>query len=221
MIEDDDFAVEPVRGLPERLPPGERMIWQGAPDWRVLARRAFNCRPVAWYFVLLALWQGAAAALAGGGVAEALAAGSWMLALGLIVVGVLALIAWATARATVYTITNKRVVLRVGVALRVTLNLPYRCIGAADLLVHGGGSGDIALRLTGDTKLAYLMLWPHVRPWAIRRPQPALRAIPDAATAAALLAEAMRAAEAERLAAEGLAAEDLVVARDPVSIAAE
>ena len=27
----DDFDFEPVRGLPQVLPKGERMLWQGAP----------------------------------------------------------------------------------------------------------------------------------------------------------------------------------------------
>ena len=54
---------EPIPGLPAMLPPGERILWQGAPDWRVLARTAFHTRLVAGYFALLALWAliGAAA----------------------------------------------------------------------------------------------------------------------------------------------------------------
>ena len=37
----DDFATEPVPGLPGHLPPGEVVLWQGRPDaWR-LAREAF------------------------------------------------------------------------------------------------------------------------------------------------------------------------------------
>ena len=38
------------RGLPERLPDGERLLWQGAPDWRALARQAFHVRGLAIYF---------------------------------------------------------------------------------------------------------------------------------------------------------------------------
>jgi hypothetical protein len=39
---DHDFAFEPVRGLPEALPPGEEILWQGRPDaWR-LALEAFG-----------------------------------------------------------------------------------------------------------------------------------------------------------------------------------
>ena len=33
---------EPQNGLPEALPAGERLLWQGSPDWRVLARHGFH-----------------------------------------------------------------------------------------------------------------------------------------------------------------------------------
>ena len=106
--------------------------------------------------------------------------------------------AWLNARLTVYTITNRRVAMRIGVALTVTLNLPYRWIGSADLLTHADGSGDIALTLTGKSKLSYLVLWPHVRPWRISQPQPALRAVTGIADVAAILAHAMEDERAER-----------------------
>ena len=38
------------RGLPERLPEGERLLWQGAPDWRRLALHVFHVRGLALYF---------------------------------------------------------------------------------------------------------------------------------------------------------------------------
>lgn len=34
----DDFAVEPIPGLPELPPEGEHILWQGAPCWHALAR---------------------------------------------------------------------------------------------------------------------------------------------------------------------------------------
>jgi hypothetical protein len=37
-MEHDDFAVEPVRGLPEKPPAGEIILWQGRPDTIALAR---------------------------------------------------------------------------------------------------------------------------------------------------------------------------------------
>jgi len=33
-----EYEYEPVPGLPQRLPQGERILWQGAPDWQTLAR---------------------------------------------------------------------------------------------------------------------------------------------------------------------------------------
>jgi hypothetical protein len=42
-------------------------------------------------------------------------------------------------------------------------------------------------------RLAYLVLWPHVRPWRLQAPQPMLRAIDDVAAVADLLAEALAA----------------------------
>ena len=43
-------------GLPSRLPPGERILWQGRPDWRVLARRALHVRGLAFYLGLMLCW---------------------------------------------------------------------------------------------------------------------------------------------------------------------
>ena len=42
----------------------------------------------------------------------------------------------------------------------------------------------------GDTRLSYLMCWPHVRPWHMAKTQPALRCIPDAARVAQILSDA-------------------------------
>jgi hypothetical protein len=73
----------------------------------------------------------------------------------------------------------------------VTLNLPYTRIEAADLDLRKGGTGTIAFRTAGETKLSYLVLWPHVRPWHAKRTQPALRCIPDAERVARMIAQAV------------------------------
>lgn len=195
---DDDDLPEPIPGLPAVPPEGERILWQGRPDWRGLARRAFACRAVGFYFGVLALWWGGLAWADGGGAAAALLAASWFVALGAVSVALLALLAWASARSTVYTVTNRRVAMRIGVALSITVNLPFARVASASLARHGDGTGDIALLLTGG-KLPVLMLWPHCRPWYLRQPQPSLRALRDAGAVAALLADAMRDAEAEHL----------------------
>ena len=80
--------------------------------------------------------------------------------------------------------------MRVGAALTLTLNLPFTKIASADLDVRKNGTGTIAITTRGDTRLSYLVLWPHVRPWKMNRTQPALRAIPDAGEVARILADA-------------------------------
>ena len=45
-----EHEFEAQYGLPEALPEGEHILWQGAPDWKVLARRVFHTRKVAVYF---------------------------------------------------------------------------------------------------------------------------------------------------------------------------
>lgn len=185
----DDFKVEPVRGLPERPPEGEHILWQGAPSAWSLAKQSLNVQWVVAYFGVLAAWRGGVIAQREG-LLDGLTAASWWVVIGAVAVGVITGIAWVMARATVYTLTNRRVVMRIGAALTVTLNLPYRWIVSADLAEHRDGTGTITLAPGGETQLSYLVLWPHARPWAMRRPQPALRCIADPRVVAHILAEA-------------------------------
>jgi len=185
----DDFNFEPVRGLPERLPEGEHIIWQGAPDARRLAREALGVRWVAGYFALLAFWRiGVSSAELP--FSAAILHGIPFLVSGILACGILYGIAYVQARSTVYTLTNKRVAMRIGAALTMTLNLPYTWIGTAKLDLKPSGHGTLAFELIGETKVSYLMSWPHVRPWHMARTQPALRCIADAENVARLFAEA-------------------------------
>jgi hypothetical protein len=176
------------------------VLWQGRPDARRLARDAFGLRAVTVYFALVILWRATVGAGLGGA-PGALAYGLPYLGLWAAAMAVLFALAWAQARATVYTVTTARVVMRVGAALSVTFNLPYARITGASLDLRRDGTGTVALTLAPGDRVSYLVLWPHVRPWVLLT-QPALRAIPDAARVAALLAEAAE----TRLSQAGLAA---------------
>ncbi|MFK7755036.1 MAG: photosynthetic complex putative assembly protein PuhB [Sedimentitalea sp.] len=206
----DDFKFEPVRGLPEALPEGEVILWQGSPSpWR-LACEALNLRWIMGYFALLAIWRV--------GVSSA----DWPLgvaighAMPLVVVGALACLliyalAYIQAKSAVYTLTNKRVAMRIGAALTLTLNLPYVCIADANLDLKKGGTGTIAFDLMGRTRFNFISTWPHARPWHFSKTQPALRCIPDAARVAEIFAEAADARvsqpQIERLPTSAVAAE--------------
>ncbi|MCY7315507.1 MAG: hypothetical protein LH480_07775, partial [Rubrivivax sp.] len=52
------------------------------------------------------------------------------------------------------------------------------------------GSGDLPLSLIGEDRIAFMHLWPHVRPWQLARPEPMLRAVPNAQCVAQLLTDA-------------------------------
>lgn len=188
----DDFAFDALPGLPERPPQGELILWQGRPDAWALARDAYRIRWIAGYFALIVLWR-AGSGFADGGLPFALAMGLPYVALAVLGLGIIYGLAWVQARATTYTLTTARAVLRIGAALPVTFNLPFVQIGAANLDLRRDGTGTIALDTLGETRISALVAWPHLRPGHWAKTQPALRSIPDAATVARLLAEAAEA----------------------------
>lgn len=184
----DDFAMEPIAGLPALPPKGEELLWQGRPNTLALAREAMGLTWIAAYFVVLAIWR--ATVVSDGSVVSVFAIMLPYLAIGLVCCGIILATAAVQARSTVYTITTARVAMRIGAALTVTLNLPFTQVGTASLDLKKAGSGTIALETLGETRLSYLVCWPHVRPWYMSKTQPALRCIPGAAKVAQILAEA-------------------------------
>jgi hypothetical protein len=56
-MEHDDFAVEPVRGLPENPPRGKSSSGRAVPTRWALAREALNLWWIVGYFALLAIWR--------------------------------------------------------------------------------------------------------------------------------------------------------------------
>ena len=173
-----EYSHEPSRGLPGVLPLDEHILWQSGPDWKNMAMTALHIRLTIAYFAAIVIW------LATNSDATSAIAVS---ILGICVVGLFALFAWGVGRTTVYTLTNKRLVLRIGVALNKCINLPLSEIKSANLKMLPSGHGNIVLDLKGAPRLGYLMLWPHVRSLRFVTPQPTLRAIPDAQAFAALL----------------------------------
>jgi hypothetical protein len=155
------------------------------------------------------IWRGSVG-FAGDGLRGALVYGLPYAGLGLAAVAVLTGMAWAQAKATIYTITTARVVMRVGAALSVTFNIPFRQIASASL-DDRGATGTVALQTQGDTRISWLVLWPHARPWHVSPTEPALRCIPDAANVARLLAEA----------AETRLSQPVITRADPALVAAE
>ncbi len=186
-----DFDFEPQPGLPAPLPAGERLLWQGAPRWQLLAVRAFHVRKVALYFALLVAIRFTHFLGEDIGVLAAIRHCAALALLGLAGVGLLTLLAYASARATVYSITSRRVLIRHGIAVPMTLNVPFAVIEAANVRSYAGSSGQIALELAERNRVSYLLNWPHVRPGRFTRPEPMLRALADVAGAQSILGDAL------------------------------
>ena len=185
-----EHELEPQYGLPERLPANEKILWQGSPDARVLARSAFHIRKLALYFVALVGINTASVVADGATAMDVLLALVWPTGLSALALAGVWTLAWLTARTAVYTVTDRRVVMRIGIVLTLTFNLPLRTIETAAMRQGPNGHGDIVLALKGPDHIAWLHLWPHARPWHLTRTQPMLRALPQVANVAALLQKA-------------------------------
>ena len=209
-----EHELDAVPGLPEPLPAGEHILWQGSPDWRRLAIEAFHVKRLTVYFTAMVGLQALLSWRAADGLAANLSpllVSAW---LALIAIGLLTLMAWLSARTTIYTLTNKRVVMRIGIVLTVSFNLPLRWLAAAHLKANDDGSGDIALELKGADRIGYIHLWPHARPWQVSKPQPSLRCLPNGVA----VGEALHRAWRLRLAEVGdIAPEERIPVRMPAS----
>jgi hypothetical protein len=189
-MSDQDYNFEPQPGLPAPLPVGEELLWQGSPDSATLAREAFKANWVLGYLLVLAVWR-ASIAFSDGGFGLSVAVFLPYLVLALGAYALVRLLARASAKAAIYSITTHRVILRIGAALQVTWTVPFTKVAAATLATRPmTGTGTIALELVDGQNISYLALWPHLRPGFARKVQPAFRCIPDAARVARILSDA-------------------------------
>ena len=191
LLNEHDY--EPVPGLPEALPAGEFIRWQGRPDGYDLAAQAFQLRKLAVYFGVLLLLRVVYQLRSGLPFEKALESTAGLAVLALIALLVLATLAWLMARSCVYTITNRRVVIRSGVAFSMTVNLPFSRVVSADHRQRRSGCGDLVLTLDEQSRASWIVLWPHLKTWHLGRARPMLRSLADAPEAARVLGEALHA----------------------------
>ena len=169
---------EPTFGFPEALPASEKVLWQGSPCAWLIARRIFFLPYLFFYFLILSI-------LALIFNSEVLTLKDLFvkflsyMSLGMFAIFLLIAMSYLVSSTTVYSITDKRVVMRIGIVLNLSLNIPYGKIETAERKVYPDKSGDISLKLIADNKIAYLHLWPHCRPWFFSAPLPRLSCLKD------------------------------------------
>ena len=166
--------------LPAALPEGEQLLWQGRPSARGLARQNFHVFGVALYFLALLIWRTlSVAAEPGNGLGEGLSAASVLVMPFLAAEAVLLLLAWGYARSTIYTLTSARLAIRSGLAVPVTTTIAFELVEGAALKRHGKGLGDLCFTVRESERPSWAMLWPSVRPWRWRHPEPSFRCVPN------------------------------------------
>ncbi len=173
------------------LPEGEHVLWQGAPSRAELLLHAFHARKVVIYFgALIAL----AAVFAGESPTPLhtfLMGAMWLSISAGVATAFLFVFATLSSRTSLYAITERRVVMKIGIALPVVLNIPLAIIDSVNLKPRANHRGDIAMQLAGDSRVAYMVLWPHARAWHMRHPEPLLRGVENATRVGALLKDAI------------------------------
>ncbi len=202
-----EHELEPAYGLPEVLPANEQVLWQGSPDWRDLARRVFFVRTLTVYFAVILAIRAGLVLVDGGTALAALKALMLVAPLAVLAIGTVLGLAVMSAKTTVYTITDKRVVMRIGIVLGVTFNLPFGRIASAGFHDAGHGIGDITLALAGSDRIALFHLWPHSRPWRLAQPEPMLRSVSEVQAVGQLLARAWSASTGVNVPATSVEAE--------------
>ena len=172
------------------LPWGERVLWRSSPDPRLLTEHLFRLRRVAAYSVILyALW--AIRQWRSGPGHDFLRTSIVWLVLVLITVGFLHWLAQTTSRTSTYILTDRRLVMRVGIALEMTVSVPLSMIERVDVRQFRDRSGELVVTLAAAMRVGYGALWPHVRLRAPRHPQPVLRGLHQPEYVATLLSEAV------------------------------
>jgi hypothetical protein len=185
-----EHEFEAQLGLPEKLPKGESILWQGAPDFKAVALRVFHMRALTIYFGILLAYRLFSGIYDGNAIASLGMSMLWMTLLSATCLGLVAYFAHLICSTTLYTLTDRRIVMRIGIVLNMTFNLPLKKIQGAGLNVGQHGIGDIPLKLDSSSKIAMFHLWPHAKPGAWANPEPMLRCIPNSQKVATLLSDA-------------------------------
>lgn len=178
----------PMRPVGVRLEPGEQILWQGRPEVSALRRHLLKMRWLAAYFAVLLGWKLTLIVAVRGMRPQEVFDTAVLLAQGAALTGILAYLAWALARSTTYTVTTLRVVIRHGIALQGTVDIPLRAIRSVAVRIHYDGIGDVALTVRDGGGVGLSKLWPNVRGLSLSAPVPMLRGLRDAAVLGGQLA---------------------------------
>ena len=158
------------------IPVGEMIRWCGRPNWKSLGYHAFGVKYLTVYLILSALYavsQTNSPFRFGAFTVQYLP----YIMSGIFASIILFVLAYLAARHTCYVITEKRVVIRTGIALVFLLNVPFKNVVSIDLQRLANGSGNLSFKAQSKKRIPYLSCWPSVRSGSLLQPVPAFRSI--------------------------------------------
>jgi hypothetical protein len=176
------MAIEEINGLPEEvgksIPSGETICWVGKPDWKSFGYHAFGVKYFLIYFFVCGLYT-VSQIEPTFSLKEFLISYTPYLISGIFAAMILLFLAYFAARHTCYVITEKRVVIRTGVALVFLLNMPFKNILSIDTKALAQGRGNVIFKVQSKKRIPYLSCWPSVKVGNFLEPIPAFRSIVD------------------------------------------
>jgi hypothetical protein len=126
---------------------------------------------VNWRFISAFCWPGwlATAWYDGRPAGEALVVLSSSALASLVCLALVTTVAWGYARSTIYSLTNRRLIIRHGLAMPITINVPFAQVDAAAMTRHANsGTGTICLQIAG--RQPFRLVQPVAEPAAMALP---------------------------------------------------
>jgi hypothetical protein len=160
------------------IPLEEKIYWTGKPNWKSFGYHAFGIKYFLIYFFVCALY--AVSQIESSFSFERLLINyTPYLVSGTLAAMIIFLLAYFSARHTCYVITEKRIVIRTGVALVFLLNMPFKNILSIDMKVLAQGRGNLTFKVRSKKRIPFFSCWPSVKAGVFLEPVPAFRSIMD------------------------------------------
>lgn len=181
-----------VKRLPDEvrksIPNNEKIHWNGEPSWASLGYQVFGIKYLIFYFILSALYAVSQLGPVFSLLAFLVHYVPFLIS-GAVAASILFVLAYLATRHTSYVITEKRIVIRTGVALVFLLNVPLKNIISIDKQRLAGGRGNLSFEAKSKKRIPFLSCWPSVKSGSFVQPSPAFRSISNIEEIGVLITE--------------------------------
>jgi hypothetical protein len=180
-----------TKEIEKSVPPDEKVLWTGRPNWLSLAYRAYGLKYF-WIYLIITGLYAATTIEADLSLIVLLKKFIPFLVSGTCAALILTALAFFTASHTCYVLTERRVVIQTGIALVFLVNMPIKKITSVDRQILLKGCGNISFSSETGKRIPYISCWPSVRPGYFSRPKPSFRSIENVYTVEEILTSVVK-----------------------------